>query len=124
MLTLTYGFKKPQTNDRGSVVFPALEANWQQVNDHDHNGVNSKKISSASFDKLTQTIAAGSWVLVANGHYRQLVTLPGTNLFDNVTLSFRDDTGAWVYPTVVKNSSNTYYVYVSNNTLTLTAFIN
>jgi hypothetical protein len=64
MLTLSYGFKKPQVPDQGGVVFPALEANWQQVNDHNHDGVNSALIAGLSLP--TQTGNSGKF-LQTNG---------------------------------------------------------
>lgn len=76
MQTLTYGFKKPQVTDQGSIVFPALESNWQQVNDHNHDGVNSALLSPNSV-LPSQTGNAGkflttdgvnaSWATVAGG---------------------------------------------------------
>lgn len=124
MLTLSYGFKKPQTNDRGPVVFPALEANWQQVNDHTHNGTNSAPINSADLEKTTQTLLAANWSLLSGGHYTQTATLPGGLQFDAVTIHFRNSAGDEVYPSVAKVSATQYSVGFDDNTETLTAIIN
>jgi hypothetical protein len=53
MLPLSYGFQKPEVTDQGGIVFPALEANWQQVNDHNHDGVNSALIAGLSLPSQT-----------------------------------------------------------------------
>ena len=123
MLTLSYGFKKPQTGDNGSVFFPALEDDIQQLNDHTHNGTNSSKITIGALTQTTQTIAAGSWGAVTGG-FRQLVTIPGSLQFDDVVISFRDSTSGNYYDglTVEKVSGTTYYVYINDNSITLKAY--
>jgi len=89
MLTLSFGFKKPVSGDLGPTVFPALEDNWQQVNDHDHDGTNSKKIASSSIEAITQNISSLNWVSVGNGLYEQTITMPAAVVYDNVSISFR-----------------------------------
>ena len=104
MLTTSFGFKIPQTNDRGPTVFPALEADIQQLNDHNHDGANSAKLTSASIVSVPQTIVAGDWVSDGGGNYHQIVPmLPGYD-YDQVTVSFRDPSGAYIFPTVTKIS--------------------
>lgn len=124
MLTLSYGFKKPQTNDRGPVVFPALETNWQQVNDHDHNGVNSKKVSSASIEKTTVSLLSAGWVALGNGHFKQALNIPGVNNYDDVTLEFRLSTGEIINPTVIKTGLQQCEVYIDDPTQDLRVLIN
>lgn len=107
MLTLTYGYKKPETNDKGPIVFPALEQNIQQLNDHNHDGANSRKLTSASIDSIPQIILAANWVSLGGGNYHQQVPLlPGYD-YDLVTLSFREPvTGAYLYPSILKVSAS------------------
>lgn len=125
MLTLTYGFQKPQSNDRGPVVFPALEANWQQVNDHTHDGSNSAPILSSSISKTTQTLVSGDWTLVSGGHYTQTKNLPGALQYDGVTLTFHHAvTGDLVYPTVTKVSATQYAVGWDDPSVGLLVLIN
>lgn len=121
MQTLSYGYKKPETNDKGSVVFPALEALIQQLNDHAHNGINSAKVSSSNLTKTTQTISSSNWTLVSGGHYTQTLTLPGALVFDDLIFTFKLDSGAPVFPTVTKISTSQYAVAFDDNTLNLTA---
>ena len=121
MLTLSYGYKKPQTNDKGPVVFPALEANIQQLNDHNHDGANSAPISALAITRPTQSILSANWVATSGGEYRQAVTLLAGFNFDTVTLSFRLPSGDYVQPTVEKISSSQFYVYTNDSTLTYTA---
>lgn len=122
MLTLSYGFKKPQSGDSGSVWFPALEGNFQQLNDHTHDGSNSAKLTTASVSPTTQSIASGSWVATAGGTYRQSVTLPGGLQYDEVSIITRDSaTGNLLYLTIEKIDATHYYVYINDNSLTLTA---
>lgn len=121
MNTLSYGFKKPQTGDKGSVFFPALEDDIQQLNDHTHNGVNSSKLSGpASATVVTQTMSV--WENVATGLYRNLVTMPGTLKFDEVAMQWRNVGDEQpVYPKIVKVTANTYYIYMNTDGLTIRA---
>lgn len=122
METLSYGVKKPETGDRGSVWFPALADNCDWMADHTHNGANSPKLSGpVSAAVVTQTILAAAWVATADGTYRQLVTMSGSLLYAEVALSFKLSTGDVIYPTVERVSTNTFYVYTNDNTLTYTA---
>jgi hypothetical protein len=121
MQTLSYGYLKPQTGDKGSIFFPALEADIQQLNDHTHNGVNSALISSSSITPLTQNILAASWVATSGGTYRQLVSVTGGLSYDQFIVSVKlTATGHLIYPTIEKVSSTTFYVYTNDNSLDYT----
>lgn len=126
--TLTYGFVKPATGDKGSVFWPALEGNIQQTNDHAHNGTDSHLLSASASRAIVQTVSSASWGSdLGGGTYRQLVTLPvsitgGSGTFDDFSIQLRDSsTGEVIYGRIVKVSSTTYYIYVNDNTLTLKA---
>jgi hypothetical protein len=126
MLTLTYGYKKPQTNDKGSTFFPALEEDLQQLNDHDHSGVNSAPIPVAYLTKSTQSILAANWVSTSGGRYRQEVTLPSGFTYANTTMRFvingGGTDGEMIIPSIEKGSAaNKYYIYINDNTLAITA---
>ncbi len=124
--TLSYGFQKPVTGDKGSVFWPILESDIQKLNDHTHNGSNSAKITAASQTAVTQAVTSGSWTLVS-GSYRQLVTLPAglTNnggTVDDFSLQFRNAAnGRVVLLSSEKVSGSTYYLYTNDNTLNVTA---
>lgn len=122
MQTLSYGFKKPETGDTGSVFFPALEDNITQLNDHNHDGTDSAKIPSSSSTVVTASVAAASWVATANGTYRQLLTIPAAiTAVTDVAISFRDSTTMDpYYLKVEKVSSTTFYAYINDNSVTLT----
>ncbi len=115
MQTLSYGYKKPDTNDTGPVVFPAMEDNIDQLNDHDHDGANSAKLTTASLEVVTQTALAANWVSLGGGNFHQQVTLlPGYD-FDLVSLSFRDPvTGAYLYPSVLKVSDTVVDIFCND----------
>jgi len=118
MQTLSYGYKKPQTGDKGSPLFVALEDNIQRVNDHTHNGTDSSLLTAQSIAGVTQTISAGSWVSFGpTGHYRQLVTVPAGFDYDVVQIGFRLANGNVVLPTVERVSDTQYYVYTTDNSL-------
>lgn len=119
MQTLSMGFFKPQNGDTGDAFFPAMAANIQQINDHTHDGVTSKLLTST-----TQSVLSANWVAapVGGGIYRQLMTVPAGYSLDVAQLWFRLSTGETVLPSIERQSSTTYFIYVNDNTLAITAF--
>lgn len=122
MITLTYGYKKPEDNDKGTVVFPAMEDNIDRLDGHNHDGTNSAILNINSLTGIIQTLLSASWTLVVSGTYRQQVTMPAGLDYDNVNISFRLNNGDYVFPTVEKISTTQYYVYTNDNTQTYKAF--
>lgn len=119
MQTLTYGYLLPESPDTGDKVFPALQQDIQQLNDHDHDGVNSAPLAFQSAQVL-----AASWVAapIGGGLYRQLVTVPDGLQYDDVDLWFRLSSGEFVYPSVERNNNTSFYVYTNDNSLTYVAY--
>ncbi len=125
-VTLSYGYIKPITGDTGATFWSNLEADITQLNSHSHNGIDSAILSSTSITPVADTtsIVAVNWVLVSLGTYRMAVTTPPSISFDSYGLSFQitngTDVGARVFPTVVKISATSYYVYTNDNTVNMT----
>lgn len=124
MTTLTYGFILPQSGDKGSSLWSALEANITQLNSHSHNGTDSALVARSSLAAGTGSIASSDWasyVGAPTGHYRQLVNLPAGYTFDNTTISIRTSDGKYVCATIEKNDNTSYYIYSLDNTVNFTA---
>lgn len=123
MLTLSFGYKKPQTGDKGSIFFPALEFDIQRLNDHIHDGVDSSKLTSLSVAPTSDVILAVNWVSLGGGNYKQNVTTPAGITFDVYGMAFRitngPDIGAEINPTIIKTAVNKYDIYVNDNTIDL-----
>lgn len=120
--TLTYGRVKPETGDKGSVFFPALEDNIDLDDSHTHDGVDSPLLSVSSISVISQTAANASWSLVANGIYKQTITLPGAfTEVDNVSKQFKIKTGGaageYVYLHHKRISATTFDLYINDNTV-------
>jgi hypothetical protein len=117
MLTLSYGYKKPQNSDTGDVVFPAMEQNIQQMNDHQHNGVDSALLTSS-------TNSTGIWSAapIGGGLYRTLMTVPAGYSLNSCEMWFKTAAGATIYPSIEQVSSTTYYLYCNDNTLVINAY--
>lgn len=118
-ITLSYGYIKNQTGDKGSVFWPDLEFNIQRVNDHTHDGVNSAKLSNASFDSAVQTLVAANWVAVVDelGTFKQTVTVPaGVNLDKHLPRFKHVATGDLLNLTVKILTTSTYEVEINDNT--------
>lgn len=121
--TLTYGYKLPQDGDRGSTWFPDLAFDIQRLNDHSHDGQNSAPINSINITSTTQNILAASWVATSDGIYRQLITVPNGKLYDNSVIIFRNTaTKSQMFLGVEKVSATTYYAYINDNTVNVTAY--
>lgn len=118
MQTLSYGFQKPQNDDNGSVIFPTMAANIQQLNDHTHDGVTSARIPP-----ISQAISHTNWASVAGklGIYSQTVTLPSPLLYAGIIIQLRDASGNIVFNSIDAASTNTYVVFTNDNTQDLTA---
>ena len=117
MLTLSFGYKKPETGDKGTPLFDALELDIQKLNDHSHDGVNSTPLTAQSIQGIQDTILSANWVAFGpTGHYRQLVTMIAGFSFDTMFMSFRLPSGDYITPTVEKFSATQFYVYTTDNT--------
>lgn len=114
MQTLSKGWKLPETGDFGDVWFPALEDNINQLNTHDHDGVDSEKIIVTNLTKVSATVLGASFVDQGNGYFRALVTMPGGLSYDNFIVTVKDPTTKEIiYLKQEKVSSTTYYLYTN-----------
>ncbi|MBX3017981.1 MAG: hypothetical protein KF767_08835 [Bdellovibrionaceae bacterium] len=124
-ITLSKGVKKPETGDRD--FWNDLEDNAQLQNDHNHDGVNSEKISPGDLDKTVQDIAQVSWVAVSGepGTYKQTITVPAGHTLANVQMKFfvngGGEDGFEVHPTIRKASSTTFDIFINDNSVALKA---
>lgn len=122
--TLTYGMQIPANGDNGDIWFPALAANFTALDSHNHDGVNSVKLTSTAFTAEIVSAPSGSWASQGNGTYRQTVTMPAGMDFDDYSVSFRDaSTAAALYLSYVKLTNSTFYVYINDNTISLNVLI-
>jgi len=122
MNILSYGVKQPQTGDKGSVFFPALEDDLEYLNDHTHDGVEGAPIPATNIEAVKQNILAAGWLAVANGIYRQLVTVANGKNYDDMDITFRDATSKVTYLLhTEKVSTTTYYVYINDSSISLIA---
>ncbi len=123
MITLTYGYLKPEDGDIGDEIFDAFENNIDLVNAHDHDGINGAKINSSNISKLQQNIISAGWVSQGNGVYRQLVTILGSKNYDDLIMAYRDtDTDVRYFLEEEKVSDFTFYVYTNDNTKNITIY--
>lgn len=123
METLSYGIKKPETGDKGSSFFPSLEDDLIILNNHTHDGQTSAPIPSTNIQSVQQPLSAQNWTLVSDGTYRQLVTVPNGKTYDNSVILFKTTVEKFqLMLDVEKVNSNSYYVYVNDNTLNITAY--
>lgn len=111
---LLHGLVRPVTNDSGESFFPQLEANVQYQSDVLSN---------------TSSVLSAAWgaSLGFGGQYRQLITLPvlltaspKSFIFDDLQLKVKDASGNVCYPSIVRVSDTTFYIYTNDNTVAYT----
>jgi hypothetical protein len=116
MIVLSYGFQQPENGDPGSVWFPALNADIQKMNDHNHDGTNSSLLNLSSFTGGVVNALAANWVLDVPGRYKQLLVTPTGYNYDDFTPSFRLANGDIVYPRCDRISGTSFEVFTIDNT--------
>lgn len=126
--TLSYGFKKPSTGDRGSEWFKDLEDDIVQLNNHTHDGTfgNSSQINAINIVATKESLLPAGWVDLGGGKYVQEKSLPNDNLYDDVTFYFRNALGnkeKIELDVSIGSDSKKYKVYSNDNTLSAVAFI-
>lgn len=124
--TLNYGFILPNTGDKGSVWFPALETNITKLADHNHNGSNSAKIPSTSISAVTVAISSGvAWTLESAGKYYQEITIPNDANYADVFVMVKNAAGEQMFLDIKPVSGNTkkFKVYSNDSGLSATAHI-
>jgi hypothetical protein len=124
MQTLSYGYQIPGDGEKGPTVFPALNGNIQQINDHNHDGENSAPISAAAVGSKQIQIPAAQWASYPNapvGFYRQVVAMAPGFAFDTKNVQIRTAAGVYLYPTLEKIDNNSFFIYSTDPTLNLVA---
>jgi hypothetical protein len=125
--TLSYGFVQPETGDKGSVFWPALEDLIQQVNDHTHNGTNSSRLTAAALEAVSQSVSSAGWgSTIGGGLYRQTVTVPAAltgpgGTYDDYSIEIRNSAnGRRLFLQTEKVTTTTFYVFINDNSISLT----
>lgn len=114
--TLSFGFVNPEDGDPASVWQPAINSTIEQLNDHNHDGVNSATISPASISTLSTAVLSGNWVGDGNGNFTQTISAPPavTEVNDFYPKSYVDSTGEIVYLSSTRASSTTLTLTTNN----------
>ena len=114
MITLSKGYKLPETGDFGDEWFPAMEDNIQLLNDHSHNGLDADKIEGINLLSSTLTVLSGAFADQGNGYFRATVTVPGGGLVDNFVVAVKDPTTKEpVLLKIEKLNSTQFYLYTN-----------
>jgi len=118
MENLTTGLKlqKVQDSDTVAVFNPALRANIQKINDHNHDGTNSPRTPVTS-----QTIASGGYTDLGNDTHRKTITLASSLNYDDVVIQMKLSNGDLFYPTIEKVSATSFNLSVNDPTQSYTA---
>lgn len=115
MDVLSYGYYKPERPDKPEDYFPALEQNFERLNGHNHNGVNSAKLTSSAIESVAQTVAA-TWEDLGNGNFRQLVNCATGANIDDMTPNFFLLSGPQILLSYERITATSFYLYINDNT--------
>lgn len=72
---LTFGFKRPDTGDKGSALFTALEDNITRLDAHDHDGTDSDRIDGFDLRRGSISVTNSGWS-ASGAYYKKTITLP------------------------------------------------
>ena len=122
MITLSYGYKKPEAGDLASVWMTALTDNVTRMNGHSHDGSDSTLLTPAAVTKFSSTVSSASWGSLGGGNYSQTVTVPAqvTEINNYDVMVYVTSTGERIFPRIIRASATTYTIYVNDNSLNLT----
>ena len=122
--TLSKGYVIPATGERGT-WWTDYNNNFTRVNGHTHDNSDSARIDAKNLAHGTSTIANASWAATAGqaGTYEQTITVPSGYDMATVTMAVYVNSGAEVgsliFPTITRQSSTTYKIFINDNTLDL-----
>lgn len=78
MRTTTYGYRVPETGDPAKGIggwYESIEFDIDRLDQHNHDGTNSRQLSSSAIPTETVSILAAGWA-VDGVSYKQTVTMP------------------------------------------------
>ena len=118
--TLSFGYVKPQTGDKGATNFNALEGNIDQLNAHKHDGSNSARVDTFSMMRSVVNVDGTGWA-AAGEFFKKTVTFPaGFTLVNGsewgkASIRFFFDGGSYdkeeLFPKTVRLSDTTFELY-------------
>lgn len=118
---LPKGYKKPTNGDRD--WWGILVANWTRIASHNHDGLNSEKLNSASIEKMVSDVEAVNWTVVGDGTFKQTLNLPTGISYPKVNPIFYvnggPNDGVQAFPKVKKLTATQLEVFVNDNSLAL-----
>jgi hypothetical protein len=114
MITLSKGYKLPETGEFGDVWFAALEDNINLGNSHKHDGIDGEKVIAVNMTSTMVAVASASFVDQGNGYWRAAITIPSGGLVDNFTVTVKDPTTKdQVFLRTEKFSAYIVYIYTN-----------
>lgn len=120
---LSKGFVKPQAGDLGQTWMPEHEDNIQQLNDHDHDGLNSQLIDAISLTKQTSVVLAASWVADGGGNFSQVISVPAaiSEINNHLVKIYDQATGDFLNLGIERVSASSIRIRINDNSLTVVA---
>lgn len=121
----SYGVYLPDAGDESSTEWqPNIRKNWEHYSAHNHDGVNSPRISLSKLDKVFSTVSTTDFIAVPDRglYYAEVALPPGYNM-DNVFIRFKIINGTFTnyefFPTIEKVSNGTFRFYVNRTDITV-----
>lgn len=126
---LSKGYKIPSNGERD--WWQTLADDITRVNNHNHDGANSEKITASNVTKIETTILPSDWIAVGDGTFKQTKTLPALIFFPQVSVRVHvvkevitggvpaNVAQEEIIGCVSVETTTQYSIYVNDNTLTL-----
>jgi hypothetical protein len=118
--TTAKGYKIPESGDRGT-WFGDIEYNFERLNSHKHDGLDSESLNSKAIQKLSVAVSAGDWADQGGGTYKQFVDAPNGLLIANANITVQSSGGV-IFPTIEIVNPTRIAIYVNDPSLNLTVY--
>jgi hypothetical protein len=122
--TTPYGYRVPQTGDAAKGIggwYESVEFDVDRLDNHNHDGTNSRLLSSTAIPTATVDVLAANW-LPDGPSYKQTVTMPASvPEVDNVSVRFKQTApvgpaGMNAMLSFKRLTATTVEIYCSDNT--------
>ena len=120
MRTTSKGYKIPTSGDRGT-WYGNLEFNFDRLNGHKHDGIDSAPLTSKAIQKDSVSVSSADWVSQGGGTYKQTVDVPNGIVVGNANLSVQS-AGAVIFPSIEIVNPTRIAIYVNDPSLNLTVY--
>ncbi|NJM54546.1 MAG: hypothetical protein HC841_00240 [Verrucomicrobiae bacterium] len=124
METTPYGYRVPETGDAAKGIggwYEAIEFDIERLDQHNHDGTNSRQLSSSAIPTSAVVIPAADWVVDGVGYKQTLTTPAAVPEINDVSVRFYQtapvaEVGKNAQLSFTRLTATTVDVFCSDNT--------